>query len=169
MITPVLKIIEAINARADCPLQIIPGYSNKKRPSDPFTVFYELQPKIGDFWAGDEVNGEEIATTYGEFPVQFDIYANSDIKARELAYQLWELIIYKMRYEEWSYGEIGIIGHTAPKPVHYQLDSKDEDFSYRYTFDITFESDLKASKLVTYIREIQITANDKKFTVEEGK
>lgn len=166
MITPILKIIEAINMRADCPLQVIPGFSNKKKPPGSFAVFYELQPKIDDVWAGNIEGGEEIATTAGEFPVQFDVFGCSE-EARELAYKLYELIIYKMRYEEWSFGNIGIVGQTAPKPVHYQLNEKSDDFSFRYTFDIIFKSDLKASKLVTYIDEIQITANDKKFTVKE--
>ena len=169
MISPVIKIIEIINMREDCPLQIIPGYSNKKRPDDPFSAYYELQPKLDDVYAGTEENGVETAITHGEFPVQFDVFGSSIAEAREKAYKLWELIVYKMRYEDWSYGGIGIIGQTAPKAAHYQIDSKSDNFNYRFTFDITFESDLKASKLVSYIEEIQITVNSKTFTVKEAK
>ncbi|MFV0578895.1 MAG: LIC_12616 family protein [Fusobacterium ulcerans] len=164
MIDVVKKIATIINKDPEKILLLIQANQNKKAPEKPYATYTELESKLDDTYNSvkrEEKEGKVIETAklYGEYPIQFDIYADTQEEARKKATELWEKIVYKMRYSVWHIEKIGICNTTAPKALPAFLTAK---YEYRYMFVITFSYLNEVTREITFVEKIKLTANDKK-------
>lgn len=162
-------ILKLINAREENQIQVIPGYSNKPQPSRPFAVAYMINHKAPDeFSFTDEkksdVNILETMEYWGDFTIQFDVIGNTESEAFSKARALKDLIMYKMRYQDWGPNNIGIANSDYDlKALHEKADTG--EYIYRYSFDVTFESRLSVQRATFIAKTIELTLNDKMITI----
>lgn len=156
-------IRQMINARVDKPCITIPGYSDKPQPSKPFATIYLVTQKEPDIYREDEeVKGvdsiSETSKYWGDFTFQFDVLGNSDEQARDIANKLRKLITYNMRYSDWLVNNIGIADTNFT--VTNRNEALDNQHIFRYTFDITFESEITLNRVTELAKILEVTMND---------
>lgn len=161
MIDIVKKIVTLINHERT--LLLIQANQGEKAPKKPYAAYTELESKLDDTYASikREKKDEKIiekALVYGEYPIQFDIFADTQEEARKKATELWEQIVYKMRYSVWHVEKIGICKTTAPKSLPAFLTAK---YEYRFMFVITFSYLNEVSREVKLAEKIKLKANEK--------
>lgn len=165
-----IEIIKSlINQRSDRPCLIISGYDNKNQPKKPYCAMYLINHNTPDIYMSDEeIKSEESVLEkmkyWGEFTIQFDVLGTTEIEAFKTAKKLQELITYKMRYSDFEPNMIGIINEDYQlKALHEEADSK--EYIYRYSFDITFESEITVERVTEIAKDIEITLNNKKYNL----
>lgn len=159
-----------INGRTDKPCIVIPGYSGKKEPPKPFATMYLVTSKEPDVYDSDveEKSDDSVKETtkyWGEFTFQFDILGNTDDEAKTKAQDLKNLIAYKMRYSDWQPINIGIVNSEfSLKNLNEQ---NGNEWIYRRSLDITFESELTLERVTELAKTIEVTANGITFTIKK--
>lgn len=151
-------IRKLINTRTDKPLEVIEGYNGKKEPSKPYGVAYEISETTEDvFWDEESLKEKEHAFFEGESLIQFEVIADTLKEAKEKAIVLKNLIVYKMRYQEWEQNGIGIINENIViKPMH---EEQSKQWIYRFIFDIKFEYRLEVERALDLAKEIELSIN----------
>lgn len=161
-------IRQLINKRTDKPCMVIPGYTSNPQPKKPFAAMYLISDVRDDAYDSDveiKTDDEVTETTkyWGEFTFQFDVLGNTDEETRTKADELLKLITYKMRYSDWQVNNIGITNPTLS--ITNRNEKVDREYIYRYTFDITFESEMSQQRVTQLAKKIEGTANSEKFIV----
>lgn len=166
MIQEVIR--KLINARADKPCITIPGYSDKPQPEKPFATMYLISQVEPDIYREDEeIKGvdsvEENSKYWGDFTFQFDVLGNTDEQAREVANKLRKLITYNMRYSDWLVNDIGVADSSFS--ITQRNEKLDNQHIFRYTFDITFESEITLNRVTELAKVLEVTLNDKQINI----
>ncbi|MEG2347275.1 MAG: hypothetical protein RSB50_06295 [Cetobacterium sp.] len=161
-------IRKLINSRVDKPCITIPGYSDKPQPPKPFATIYLVTQKEPDIYKEDEeIKGtdkvEETSKYWGDFTFQFDVLGNTDQEARDIANKLRKLITYNMRYSDWLVNNIGIADSSFT--VTQRNEKLDNQHIFRYTFDITFESEITLNRVTELAKILEVTVNDKQINI----
>lgn len=165
--TDILK--KLINSRIDKPCLLIAGYNNKPVKKKPYAVLYLINHHMPDIYMSDiEEKGKgstkEIQKYWGEFTYQFNVLGNTEEETLTIAQNLRELITYDMRYQELEENNIGIIDESYDIiPLHELSDSN--EWIYKYSFDITFESYITAERITEIAGLIVVNLNDKKIII----
>lgn len=161
--TDIIK--KLINSRSDKPCLLISGYDNKPVKKKPYAVMYLINHKAPDVYMSDtEVkDNDKIKETmkyWGEFTYQFNVLGKTETETLQTAQMLKELITYDMRYQELELNDIGIIDEDYEIKALHELSDSNE-WIYRYSFDITFESRITAERVTEIAKTIETTINDK--------
>ncbi|MGL4628960.1 MAG: phage neck terminator protein [Cetobacterium sp.] len=153
-----------INSRDDKPCQVIEGYSGKKEPPKPYGVAYEISETTEDvFWDEESLKEKEHAFFEGESLIQFEVIADTLKEAKEKAIVLKNLIVYKMRYQEWEQNGIGIINENIViKPMH---EEQSKQWIYRFIFDIKFEYRLEVERALDLSKKIELSINNSEIII----
>lgn len=152
-----------INSRQDKPCQVIPGYSDKPQPPKPFSTMYLLNHKRPDIYDRDVDDINEHMSCWGEFTFQFDSFGNTDLEAREIAEKLRDLITYKMRYSDLISNNIGIANEDIS--IKCLNEKNDKEYIFRYSFDLTLESEITLERIAELAETIELNANEKKYEI----
>lgn len=157
-------IKKLINRRSDKPCLLISGYDNKPIKIKPYAVMYLINHKAPDIYMSDEEIKEnsisrEIMKYWGEFTYQFDVLGKTELETLKKAQELKELITYKMRYQDWELNNIGITDEEYEIKALHELSDSNE-WIYRYSFDVTFESCMTAERITEIAKTIETTIND---------
>ncbi|MHA4986986.1 phage neck terminator protein [Cetobacterium somerae] len=157
-------IRKLINTRVDKPVEVIEGYNGKKEPPKPYGVAYELSENTEDvFWDDEILKDKEHAFFEGESTVQFEVIGENLKEAKEKATVLKNLIVYKMRYQEWEQNGIGIINENIViKPMH---EEQSKQWIYRFIFDIKFEYKLEIERALDLAKSIELSLNNSEIII----
>lgn len=162
-------ILGLINKRNDKPIQVIPGYHNKKQPPKPYGCAYIINHTAHDEYSNISETKQsddiiEMMRYVGEFEIQFDVFGKTEEETFEKARALRELITYKMRYQDWIPNNVGITNSDySMRALHEKADTG--EYIYRYSFDITFESALTMERLTTLAKTIDLKLNDSNIKI----
>lgn len=163
-------IRKLINNRSDKPCIVIPGYNNKEQPPKPFACMYQIShisPDVYMFDTEEKLDDgiiRELMALNGEFTFQFDVLAETEEQCRDKMMALIELISYKMRYSDLEPNGIGIVNEEYKmRSLHEQIDTL--EWIYRYSIDITFESNITYERMTELANTIEVTANEEKFII----
>lgn len=157
-------IRKLINSRTDKPVEVIEGYTGKKEPQKPYGVAYELSENTEDvFWDDESLKDKEHAFFEGESTIQFEVIGETLKETKEKATILKNLIVYKMRYQEWEQNGIGIINENIViKPVH---EEQSKQWIYRFIFDIKFEYKLEIERALDLAKTIELSLNNSEIII----
>lgn len=157
-------IRKLINSRTDKPVEVIEGYTGKKEPQKPYGVAYELSENTEDvFWDDESSEDKEHAFFEGESTIQFEVIGETLKETKEKATILKNLIVYKMRYQEWEQNGIGIINENIViKPMH---EEQSKQWIYRFIFDIKFEYKLEIERALYLAKTIELSLNNSEIII----